>query len=510
MIRQDIHRIDPKRRNVINHKKKQFADAAYKQQDYSQRLNLYIVPPTAEITLEQFEQWAIDRLRILAELEACSFRNKSPTETGAHITPLLQKYLPLSSNTSSANGCRDDRLKLERQKDHYSHFILRLAFSSTEDLRRRFARVESALFKLRFQSDDARERQVFVESLQLDWEAASEDEKRELAQQLLNATPGFRRQEIEDGGWFKVDFENVPELVESRKVYLRKGKAYVPAREQMSMVTAEFGSRLEKGLELTARALPRLDEDDRLTPILNHLSKSFATPDSHLSDSDTAIAGAPINASSIDTLSQHFPLCMRNLHMTLRKNSHLKHYGRLQYTLFLKGLGLTMEDCLVFWRQSFRLITDDTFNKEYRYNIRHAYGDVGGDSNRRGRGYSPYSCQKILTEHPPGSGESHGCPYRHFSIENLTTLLQATGVGDSHVLRGVKEDVDRKRYHIACNRVFEWVHKGDIRNRKENGTWVADESDTIVHPNTYFKRSYTLKHGGKDEADGIDTVAMDL
>lgn len=186
---------------------------------------------------------------------------------------------------------------------------------------------------------------------------------------------------------------------------------------------------------------------------------------------------------------------MRNLHMTLRKNSHLKHFGRLQYTLFLKGLGLTMEDCLIFWRQSFKLVTDDTFNKEYRYNIRYAYGDVGGDAIRRGRGYSPFSCQKILTEHPPGSGESHGCPYRHFSIDNLTGLLQATGVHDRDVLRGVKEDVDKKRYHIACNRVFEWAHKAELQMVKGTGTWKATELDTIVHPNTYFKRSYLLKSG---------------
>ena len=224
-------------------------------------------------------------------------------------------------------------------------------------------------------------------------------------------------------------------------------------------------------IQITARALPGLAEDDRLTPILNHLSKNFATPDSTISESDTALPGAPINFSSIDGLSNHFPLCMRNLHSTLRKTSHLKHYGRLQYTLFLKGIGLTMEDCLVFWRQSFKLITDETFAKEYRYNVRHAYGDVGGDAVRRGRGYSPFSCQKILTEHPPGSGESHGCPYRHFSLDNLTGLLHATGVDDRGVLRGVKEDVEKKRYHIACNRVFEWAHKGDIARVKDDGSW---------------------------------------
>lgn len=63
MIRQDINRIDPKRRATLDYKKKQFATPAYKQQDYPHRLNFYEVPPTAEITLEQFEQWAIDRLK---------------------------------------------------------------------------------------------------------------------------------------------------------------------------------------------------------------------------------------------------------------------------------------------------------------------------------------------------------------------------------------------------------------------------------------------------------------
>jgi DNA primase large subunit len=194
--------------------------------------------------------------------------------------------------------------------------------------------------------------------------------------------------------------------------------------------------------------------------------------------------------------------------MTLRKNSHLKHYGRLQYTLFLKGIGLTMEDCLIFWRHSFRLITDDTFNKEYRYNIRHAYGDVGGDANRRGRGYSPFSCQKILTEHPPGTGETHGCPYRHFSVDNLTTLLQTVGVNDRDVLRGVRDDVEKKRYHIACNRVFEWSHRGEIKKEKEAGTLSANDMDTIVHPNTYFRRSYMLKHAAKNEEAKGDEMEM--
>lgn len=63
MIRHDVNRIDPKRRSTLDYKKKQFAAPTYKHHHYPYRLNLYQSPPTADITLEQFEQWAIDRLR---------------------------------------------------------------------------------------------------------------------------------------------------------------------------------------------------------------------------------------------------------------------------------------------------------------------------------------------------------------------------------------------------------------------------------------------------------------
>ncbi|KAK4159138.1 putative DNA primase large subunit [Cladorrhinum sp. PSN259] len=500
-----MNRIDAKRRNVVDHRKKQFAEATYKESTYPHRLNFYSTPPTADITLEQFEQWAIDRLRILAELEACSFRNKTPAETASHMKPLLEKYLPLDLSGG------EKFLEGQRKKDHYSHFILRLAFSGTEDLRRRFTRVEGMLFRLRFGDEPSRERATFVRTLNLDWEVVSEEEKRELAGQLAT-TVGFTRksgagtvqQQVMEEEWSRVDWERVPDLIESRKVFVKRGKAYVPAREQQSMVLSEFVARLEKALEMTARALPRLDEDDRLTPILNHLSKNFITPDSSYNGSGTtAVEGAEISARNIDNLVQpHFPMCMTHLHRTLRRDAHLKHFGRLQYTLFLKGIGLNLEECLVFWRSAFNKVTDDTFNKQYRYNVRHVYGDVGGDSNRRGGGYSPYSCQKILTEHAPGPGEAHGCPYRHFNMENLGALLQASGVTERGVLQGVAEDKEKQKFHMACNRVFEHIHQKELKKARDEGIMTASQLETIVHPNEYFKRSYLLKNMGKQGGQG--------
>jgi DNA primase large subunit len=94
---------------------------------------------------------------------------------------------------------------------------------------------------------------------------------------------------------------------------------------------------------------------------------------------------------------------MRNLHRALRREKHLRHYGRLQYGLFLKviavilykislakGIGLDIEEALVFWRSAFSMTSDDKFRKEYQYNIRHSYGLEGGRRNYKPLRYLIY------------------------------------------------------------------------------------------------------------------------
>lgn len=170
------------------------------------------------------------------------------------MKPLLDKYLPLSPNAAGSAA-----VQAERQKDHYSHFILRLAFATTEDLRRRFSRAETMLFRLRFHENDTRDRQAFVEGLNLDWEAVSDEERREHAEDLRAAGNGFPKR-IEEENYFKVEWDRVPELVGDRRIFIKAGKAYVPGKEQLSMVIAEFTSRLEKALLVCPPSPPRLSE----------------------------------------------------------------------------------------------------------------------------------------------------------------------------------------------------------------------------------------------------------
>jgi DNA primase large subunit len=76
----------------------------------------------------------------------------------------------------------------------------------------------------------------------------SEEERNQVAENLLAATPALRR--VDEDTWYKVDWEKVAELVERRSVFMKRGKAYVPGREQLSMIMAEFTARLERSLEV--------------------------------------------------------------------------------------------------------------------------------------------------------------------------------------------------------------------------------------------------------------------
>lgn len=75
------------------------------------------------MTIEEFETWALDRLRVLAEIESSFARNRQYDEMKAVTMAHADKYLPLHSNTALTVG-----LDAERRKDHVGHFVLRLAF----------------------------------------------------------------------------------------------------------------------------------------------------------------------------------------------------------------------------------------------------------------------------------------------------------------------------------------------------------------------------------------------
>ncbi len=94
---------------------------------------------------------------------------------------------------------------------------------------------------------------------------------------------------------------------------------------------------------------------------------------------------------------------MRQLHQHLKSAHHLRYHGRIQYNLFLKGIGVTLEGALKFWKREFTKAMDgDKWEKQYAYNIRHNYGKEGKRTN-----YTPLNCLAIITRNAPSTGQEH-------------------------------------------------------------------------------------------------------
>lgn len=83
----------------------------------------YDRPPTEDITLEEFETCAIDRLYVLSEIESCYARNRPFEELKKITKSQCEKHVPLDHD-SAITKARDD----QRMKDITGHFVLRLAF----------------------------------------------------------------------------------------------------------------------------------------------------------------------------------------------------------------------------------------------------------------------------------------------------------------------------------------------------------------------------------------------
>lgn len=261
-----------------------------------------------------------------------------------------------------------------------------------------------------------------------------------------------------------------------------------------------------------------MEEDDRLLPVLTSLSKQhLSTTTANFEES----AGAKFVASDIENLANtHMPLCMRNLHNSLRQNAHLRHFGRLQYGLFLKGIGLPYEESLNFWRKAFHKMTDEQFQKGgHPYNIRHSYGLEGKRTN-----YAPYSCVKIITSNAPSAGDHHGCPFKHFSNDNLrplvTNALSSSSLNPSLVTSSTNDILTltkNNHYQVACTKFFEFTRGASLK--AEAGVVDGDNNliETIEHPNQYFELSYRgLKRGQSSsssamniDGDGDDKMDID-
>lgn len=324
-----------------------------------------------------------------------------------------------------------------------------------------FVAREMELFRFKFSALSSNEIKEYIELYEMGYKPISDQQKNEVRADLQQ----MYTTNVDGIEFYKVSFLNVLDLVRQRKVFLKEGYAYVSSMDFISIIGNHHQEFIEKGLMSHLKLLPEFENDERIVGIIKGLHTSYIGKDY------TVNKDADIPIESLDQLSiKSYPLCMRACHESLRKNHHLKHFGRLQYGLFLKGIGVTLEDALRFWRDEFtKNIDGDKFDKSYAYGIRYNYGKEGSRTN-----WSPWSCMKTINT-APAANDQCGCPFKLWDTIELRSKLSNYGLNPV-AIQDVVGYASKGHFQLACARYFEIVHETKL-----------DEG--VTHPNGYFETS---------------------
>ncbi|KDD74590.1 hypothetical protein H632_c1202p0, partial [Helicosporidium sp. ATCC 50920] len=106
--------------------------------------------PQGDVAIEEFERFALNRLRVLRGIEELRARGFRPDQLAEQIPSLVDKHMSAPDPEARA------------REDAVSHFILRLVYCRTEDLRRWFLAQEVELFRARFRLLLPSEQRAFI------------------------------------------------------------------------------------------------------------------------------------------------------------------------------------------------------------------------------------------------------------------------------------------------------------------------------------------------------------
>ncbi len=374
---------------------------------------LYDSAPSGKMLVEELDDLLTTRYTLINDIEARiqHEREKADKTTSSYRYPFMNPLI----NNKLHEGKIGWGEKIENDKT--SHFLMSLAFCKNDQDRNWLANLESKLFygRCEFYSVDLEE---VLKMLNIPLE--KQDNLPEAMLDKIRFRERGNLQTSVSSQIYRIPFEYALNLIPSMQYFLYKGFVYISKAEMPTLIETVFKENTIKKLILINRNLERILSDSRIRFLISNFQMKREVET--LSRSFNNVQTENINFKEVDSYAERaFPLCMQMLHKQLTNEGHLKHWGRLQYGLFLKGIGLSLDESLNFWRNKFsKKIPFDKFDKEYSYNIRHSYGKEGKRND-----YIPYSCNKIQVNIPaPASGDYHGCPFKIFSEDKMRHFLQ--------------------------------------------------------------------------------------
>ncbi|KAK2583709.1 hypothetical protein KPH14_009629 [Odynerus spinipes] len=353
---------------------------------YLHDLQLYKYYPEGTFSLNELEAICMERAEVLLYVEKIYIQTgvrRTASQCKARLIDILQKngynlFVKIINGASNELGLDTkiaDKVLGLRKQDHISHFVLRAAFSSYE--KRWFHIQELRLFYWRLYTSTIEEMKEFLRVNKLKTHDISEEDKEELQEYI-------------------------------------KGMAFVPEKELAGLCFGYFKENLASGLGSMPIVAAEAANDCRINKIFKTLIERIALQKAAIQTTDGP------TVAELDELSKiSYPLCMRIIHETLRKDHHLQYWARLQYSLFLKSIGVTLDDAMELWKEEFsKKVNQEMFEREYGYRLRHIYGQEGSLKE-----YRCYSCARIIHFNIKSQVESYGCPFKHLSNVSLREKL---------------------------------------------------------------------------------------
>lgn len=181
---------------------------------------------------------------------------------------------------------------------------------------------------------------------------------------------------------------------------------------------------------------------------------------------------------------------MSAIHLHFRQTHHMNYFMRMQYGIFLKSLGLPLDQMIEFWKDEYtKIMSEDEFNKKYLYTIKYIYGLVGCKPK-----FFCYSCNTIVKDEKYKDYKINcGCTFAHRNFTNVKNLLMENNLSTNgnlnftfkiNLLRNIilieiadiEDNIHDGCYTRACAKFFNYAHR-------------IKEFDDMNNPCEYYERS---------------------
>lgn len=383
------------------------------------------------------------------------------------------------------------------KNDISSHFILLLIMCRNESDKKWFILQETKLYNARIKILRRYSMYKILSKLGLALKELKEEDDSSIDINKIRFRLMKNARKKEDEKIFFCKFEDALHLVMTHEFYIYMGNIYIPESDLISLFNIVFRQNMEKTISKIKANLENILKDQRIREIISLFNKE---KDYFLAEEAAKIIkNMPNNIkirtmNDVDLLSEKcFPLCMTLIERHLNKYSHLNHYGRLQFSLFLKGAGLPLKESLKFFQKKYeKKITLEKFEKEYAYNIRHSYGQEGKRIS-----YLPYTCNKLINMIEPIGKECHGCPFKTYSTDNLRNILNTCDLKPMDI-EAILNKKKRNQFQLSCTKYF----KGKFPEVPTNGIGT--------HPNKYFTLAMKAFKNIKDKYKDKDKIYDDF